>query len=62
MLTVPDYIQVSFNVRQIEDDLLSGNLTLSQFNARKYRARKANKVQLCLDMALAYELYKLSKV
>ena len=48
--------------RSILEGLETGSLSIEQFTTRRYRARKANKVQLCLAMARAYELYTLNKL
>lgn len=61
MLQLPEYINVSYTARQIEHELTNNIITLDQFNSRRYRARKQNKIELCLDMAIGYELYILSK-
>jgi len=61
LLQLPPYINVSYTARQIEYELTEGILSLDQFNSRRYRARKQNKVEICLDMATGYELYTLNK-
>lgn len=60
-LSLPEYVQVSNQVREIEADLLSGRLTLKQLAARRCRARRAGKVLSCIDYAIAYELFTLGK-
>lgn len=52
---------LSHQTKEMIQSLLDGSLTTEQFNSRKYRARKANKVGLVLDMSQAYELYMLLK-
>lgn len=48
--------------REILVALEDGSLSIEQFTTRRYRARKAGKVQLCLHMARAYELYTLNQL
>jgi hypothetical protein len=61
LLPLPEYITVSYTARQVEHELTKGLITLDQFNSRRYRARKQGKIEMCLDMALGYELYILNK-
>lgn len=52
---------LSHQTKEMVQALLDGTLTAEQFNSRKYRARKANKISLVLDMSQAYELYMILK-
>jgi len=52
---------LSHQTRELIDDLLTGAVTAEQFNSRKYRARKAKKIGLLFDMAIAYELFLILK-
>lgn len=52
-------LDIDITSRYFEELLNSGKLTPHQLSARRFRARKANDIDLCLQLAIAAELHLL---